>query len=120
MRDWLPWPYAAKAIIQHEFVADHLNVWVTFAYAMDVEDPQTHVPIKPPDSIWTAICDDVEKTISASAWQDQWTLLLTVPNVGSDPARVLLKYAGPHPDLRISWHKQWEPWGPILSLDITT
>jgi hypothetical protein len=120
MYDYLPWPYAAKAIIEHEFDTDHLNIWITFRHAMDIENPITHVPIKPPNNLWIVYVDTVEKAVSASAWQDRWTLLLTVPGVETQPTRVLLKYDGPHADLRISWHKQWEPWGPILSLDITT
>jgi hypothetical protein len=114
------WPYAVKAVIQHEFETDHLNIWITFRDSMDIEDPITHVPIKPPDSLWLVYVDTLLKAVSSSAWQDHWTLLLTVPDVGSLPNRVLVKYDGPHPDLRISWHKQWEPWGPILSLDVTT
>lgn len=117
-------PYAAKAIVQHEFDTDHLNVWLTFSYAMN----QT---IKPADSKWTAIVDDVEKPIAASTWQDAYTLLLLVTDIVSLPDRVLVEYAGPGPDtwapddplretLEILWQKQWEPWGPILSLDITT
>jgi len=109
----IPWPYAAKAIIQHEFDTDHLNVWVTFRFAMDTLD-------MPPLDRWLLKADDVLKAISASAWQDAWTLLLTVPDIGALPDRVLLEYDGPSQDLRTTWHKQWEPWGPILSLDVTT
>jgi hypothetical protein len=119
-----PWPYAAKAYIQHEFDTDHLNVWLTFAYQMN----QT---IKPDDSKWLVYIDDVEKSISSSGWQDAYTLLLIVPDIGSLPDRVLVKYLGPGPTvylpgdpnrktLEITWRKQWEAWGPILSLDVTT
>lgn len=107
------WPYAAKAVIQHEFDTDHLNLWVTFRHAMD----QT---VKPSNDLWLCTADDVLKPVSASVWQDAYTLLLTVPNVGALADRVLLEYDGPDPNLRITWNKQWEPWGPILSLDITT
>jgi len=107
------WPYAAKAIIWHEFDTDHLNVWVTFRFAMDVS-------VKPDNEVWLIELDDVPKPVTASAWQDTWTLLLTVPDVGENPARVLLEYDGPDENLRISWQKQWEPWGPILSLDISS
>jgi len=110
---YLPWPYAAKAIIQHEFDTDHLNVWVTFRFAMD----QT---VKPADDVWICRVDAVVKDITVSAWQDAWTLLLTVPDVAGLPDRVLLSYDGPDENLRIRWQKRWEPWGPILSLDITT
>jgi hypothetical protein len=118
------WPYAAKAIIQHEFDTDHLDIYLTFGYAMNQD-------VKPANSKWTAIVDAVEKAISASEWIDAYTMLLTVPDVSSLPASVKVKYDGPGPDvflpndpareqLEISWHKQFEPWGPIVSLDITT
>lgn len=117
-------PYAAKALIEHEFDTDHLNIWLTFQFAMDIETippgETEPVPVMPPLDKWVVYVDDVDKTVSASEWVDDWTLLLTVPDIGSRPDRVLVKYKGPHPDLRISWHKQWEPWGPILSLDVTT
>ncbi|MBA7611858.1 hypothetical protein ES703_19089 [subsurface metagenome] len=104
-------PYAAKAIVEHEFDTDHLNVFVTFRFAMD----QT---IKPANNLWLCEVDNVEKTVAASAWQDAWTLLLTVPNIAVYPDRVTLEYAGPDENLKITWDKQWEPWGPILSTDI--
>lgn len=120
----MPWPYASKALIQHEWDTDHLNIWLTFPLPMNQN-------VKPANSKWTAICDTVDKPIASSTWQDAYTLLLTVTGIVSDPARVLLKYDGPGPEtyqpddparetLEISYHKQWEPWGPILSLDITT
>lgn len=123
-QQYLPWPYAAKPVIQHEFDIDHLNLWLTFQLPMNQN-------VMPDLSKWTAYLDTVAKTISASAWQDAYTLLLTVSDIGSLPDRVLLKYDGPGPDvwlpndptrktLEISYHKQNEPFGPILSLDITT
>lgn len=105
-------PYAAKAIIEHEFDTDHLNVWVTFRFTMD----QT---IKPPNNLWVCLVDDVPKDVTASAWQDEWTLLLTVDDIASIPDRVTLEYEGPSVSLMITWGKQWEPWGPILSSDAT-
>lgn len=107
------WPYAVKAVIQHEFDIDHLNLWLTFRFAMDQD-------VKPTHDLWTAHLDDVEFPIATSAWQDAYTLLLTVAEVGALPDRVLLQYDGPSQGLRATWEKQWEPWGPILSLDITT
>lgn len=103
-------PYAAKAIVEHEFDTDHLNIWVTFRFSMD----QT---VKPAHNLWLVEVDDVVKAVTASAWQDAWTMLLTVPGVTSIPDRVTLEYDGPDPNLRITWEKQWEPWGPILSSD---
>lgn len=104
-------PYSAKAIIEHEFDADHLNLFVTFRFTMD----QT---VKPAHDLWLCQVDHVDKPITVSAWQDAWTLLLTVPDVVVLPDRVTLQYAGPSPDLRITWQKQWEPWGPIVSVEL--
>jgi len=76
--------------------------------------------VKPAHELWSADVDDVPFAIATSAWQDAYTLLLTIAAVEALPDRVLLEYDGPSPDLRLVWEKQWEPWGPILSLDITT
>lgn len=105
------WPYSAKAIVEHEFDTDHLNVFITFKFTMDET-------VKPPDGLWLCEVDDVLKAVSASAWQDAWTLLLTVPDVVVLPDRVTLEYDGPSKDLRITWEKQWEPWGPIVSIEL--
>jgi len=115
-------PYSAKAIIEHEWDADHLNIFVTFRFAMEttsdpLAEPVVH-DVMPPLNLWLCEVDDVLKPITVSAWQDAWTLLLTVPDIVVLPDRVTLEYAGPHKDLRITWEKQWEPWGPILSDDI--
>lgn len=104
-------PYAAKAIVEHEFDADHLNVFVTFRFAMDVT-------VKPPHNLWLCEVDAILKAVTVSAWQDSWTLLLTVPNVVVLPDRVTLEYDGPSQALRITWEKQWEPWGPIVSVEL--
>jgi len=104
-------PYAAKAIVEHEFDVDHLNLYVTFRFAMDVT-------YKPPHNLWLCEVDDVLKAITVSAWQDSWTILLTVPDIAVYPNRVTLEYDGPDNGLIITWGKMWEPWGPILSLDI--
>lgn len=106
---WLR-PYSAKAIVEHEFDVDHLNIWVTFRFTMD----QT---VKPANGLWLVEVDDIAKAVTASAWQDAWTMLLTVAAIASIPDRVTLEYDGPDPNLRITWEKQWEPWGPILSSD---
>lgn len=104
-------PYAAKAIVEHEFDADHINVFVTFRFAMD----QT---VKPPNNLWLCEVDAAPKAITVSVWQDAWTILLTVPDVAVYPDRVTLEYEGPNENLKITWGKIWEPWGPILSNDI--
>ncbi|GAH46609.1 unnamed protein product [marine sediment metagenome] len=118
---WLR-PYAAKAKVEHEFDVDHLNIWVTFRFAMETtSDPLAEEvvhDVKPPNAKWLVEADSVEKPVSASAWQDTWTMLLTVPDIAVYPNRVTLEYNGPDENLRITWDKQWEPWGPILSADI--
>lgn len=104
-------PYAAKAIVEHEFDTDHLNIFVMFRFSMDVT-------IKPPHDLWLCEVDAIPKAITVSAWQDAWTLLLTVPNVVVLPDRVTLEYDGPNENLKITWDKQWEPWGPIVSVEL--
>jgi len=104
-------PYAALAIIQHQWDTDHLDVWVIFRHPMDQD-------LKPPLAKWLCEADGVPKDTSASVWQDQWTLLLTVDNVNSLPNETTLEYDGPDINLKTTWGKQWEPWGPILSLNI--
>lgn len=110
LRSWLR-PYAAKVFIEHEFDTDHLNIFITFRFTMD----QT---IKPAVNLWTCKVDDVEKPVTVSAWQDAWTLLLTVPDIVVLPDRVTLEYTGPNINLQITWGKQWEPWGPIVSVEL--
>jgi len=104
-------PYAAKAIIEHEFDTDHLNVFVTFRFAMNET-------LKPAHGLWICEVNEAEKNVTASEWQDAWTLLLTVDNVVVLPDRVTLEYAGPDENLMIRWEKQWEPWGPIVSIEL--
>jgi len=104
-------PYAAKAIVEHEFDVDHLNLFVTFRFTMDES-------VKPPNGLWLCEVDDVAKDVTVSAWQDAWTLLLTVPDIAVLPDRVTLEYDGPDENLKITWNKQWEPWGPIVSVEI--
>ncbi|GAH73882.1 unnamed protein product, partial [marine sediment metagenome] len=111
MTIWRPWPYAATAIVQHEWVTNLLRVWVIFKYPMDQD-------VKPDHVKWICKVDDVLKAITVSAWQDEWTILLTIPNILSLPDRVTLEYDGPDPSLQTTWEKQWEPWGPILSIDM--
>ncbi len=104
-------PYSAKAIVEHEFDTDHLNVFVTFRFTMD----QT---IQPANNLWLVEVDDVLKAVTVSAWQDPWTILLTVPAVVVLPDRVTLEYNGPNENLKITWGKTWEPWGPIVSIEL--
>lgn len=104
-------PYAAKAIIEHEFDVDYLNVFVTFRFAMNQG-------VKPPNALWICEVDGVPKPVTVSAWQDAWTMLLIIPNIVVRPAKVTLEYAGPDKNLKITWDKQWEPWGPIVSVEL--
>lgn len=103
-------PYAVNATILHEFDTDHLNIWITFRFPMTVLE-------KPPDAKWIVEVDDIVKAVTASAWQDMWTILLTVDAIASIPDRVTVEYDGPDIRLTTTWGKQWEPWGPILSAD---
>ena len=107
------WPYAAKAIIQHEWDIDHLNIWLTFHYAMNIK-------VKPANTFWTVYVDTVSEPVVTSVWQDTFTMLLTVEYIAALPDRVTVKFDGPSPLLETVWHKQWEPWAPILSMDVTT
>lgn len=107
------WPYAAKAIIQHEFDTDHLNIWITFQQPM-------YILSAPDIAKWLVYADDVLSPATAAEWQDEYTLLLTVPDIIANPARLLLKYDGPDEGLCMNWNKQIEPWGKILSLDISS
>jgi len=105
------YPYAAKAIIQHEFNTDHLDVYVTFRFTMNQD-------LTPAHALWKCEVDAVVKAITVSAWLDAWTILLTVPAVALWPDKVTLEYDGPDENLIITWGKQWEPWGPIISADM--
>ena len=104
MTDQFLRPYAAKAIVEHEFDIDHLNIWLTFRFPMD----QT---VKPANAKWLCEVEGIAKTIIASAWQDQFTMLLTTEAIASLPDRVTLEYDGPDGGLRTTWQKQWEPLG---------
>lgn len=109
----LPWPYAAKAICQHTHQADVLQVWITFRFKMNQDN-------KPADGLWLIECDGVPEAITASAWQDPWTMLLTIDPLIGAPAEVTVEYDGPSPLLATVWDKQWEPWAPIPSVEIPT
>lgn len=107
MNVWRPWPYAATAIVQWEWLQTYILVWVTFKYPMD----QT---VKPADGLWICKVNEVLKAVLNSAWQDEFTIRLVIGNIFALPDRVTLEYDGPDTDLRTTWDKQWEPWGPIL------
>ncbi len=108
MNIWRPWPYAATAIVQHNWVVNALFIWVTFRYPMDTT-------VKPAHNLWITTVDGVPKNIGFSGWQDEFTILIGALDVLSDPNLVYLEYDGPSETLRTTWGKQWEPWGLILS-----
>jgi hypothetical protein len=105
------WPKYAKAVIQHEWTNNTLNVWITFVEAMDILS-------KPSLSVWQVDIDGTMFYPFASDWQDAWTMLLQVANVNSLPDRVLVADVLLDRDLATTTGKQWEPWGPILSAEI--
>jgi len=104
-------PYAVKAIIEHHFDVDHLDIYVTFRFPMD----QT---IKPANAKWIVEVDEVAENVTTSAWLDEYTMLLSVAGIPVLPEKVTLQYDGPSPLLTTTWFKQWEPWGPIVSTEI--
>lgn len=116
-------PYAAKATIEHEYVSDYLKLWVTFDHPMRrYTEPLASPPVAdvyPPLSLWLIEADGTAVDTISSVWQDEFTLLLTSDTVATRPAEVYLEYDGPDSDLETTWLKNWEPFGPILSTDLT-
>ncbi len=108
MTVWRPWPYAATAIVQHTWAPVEVIVWVIFRYPMD----QT---VKPANAKWKLVIDGAPTTASTSTWIDEFTLKLVKAPIFALPTTVTLEYDGPDTNLRTTWDKQWEPWGPILS-----
>jgi len=104
-------PYAALAAIEHMFDAGHVDIYLIFKFPMD----QT---VKPAHAKWICEVNEVEEDVTASAWQDEFTLLLTVAAIATRPSKVTIEYDGPDSTLRTTWFKQWEPWGAILSDEI--
>lgn len=104
-------PYAAKAIVEHHFDIDHLDLYVTFRFPMN----QT---VKPVNAKWIVEVDEVEEAVTASAWQDEFTMLLTVADIPVLPEKVTLEYDGPDENLKTTWAKQWEPWAAIVSVEL--
>jgi microcystin-dependent protein len=116
-------PYAAKAIIEHEFNIDHIDIWITFRLPMKIcSDPinnPTVFDVKPPDEKWIVELDGIETAISESNWLDEFTMHLLIENAAASPDELLVSYDGPDINLRTSWDKQWEPWVEILSTDLS-
>jgi hypothetical protein len=115
-------PYAAKATVEHEYTGGHLELYVTFRKPMKLSSNPLATPpvydVMPPLNLWKLICDGVAKTIVASEWLDLWTLLLSSQAIAAAPVYNTLKYNGPNIDLRTSWNKQWEAFGPIASTNV--
>lgn len=107
MTVWRPWPYAATAIVQWEWLGTTMYVWVTFRHPMNIS-------VKPATALFECKVNGVIKPFFGNQWEDEFTLRFLVVAVMALPDRVTLKYNGPDPTLRTTWDKQWEPWGPIL------
>ncbi|NVM23406.1 MAG: hypothetical protein HWN68_16680 [Desulfobacterales bacterium] len=107
------YPYAAKAQIEFDFEDPLTWVWVTFRLPMDQA-------VKPADDLWICRADGVLKAIAMSGWLDFWTMVMFPADILARPETLTIEYDGPDPLLHTTWGKQWEPWGPILAIDITT
>lgn len=101
-------PYVAKAIVQHQWTAGTLSIWLTFRFPMNQL-------VKPLDTVWLVKVDGVVKAVASSAWQDAFTMLLSVNSITTAPLIVAVKFDGPDSNLETTWHKNWEPWGYIVS-----
>jgi len=117
-------PYAAKATVEHEFLTNLLEIYVTFKHPMHLSSEPLTIPpvwdVMPPLASWLLEADESPVNVVASEWLDLWTLKLTSDTITTRPATVELEYQGPNMTLRTAWHKQWEPFGPIPSTDLTT
>jgi hypothetical protein len=115
-------PYAAKATVQHEFITDHIELYLTFDHPMlRTRDPLAAPPVfdvMPPLTKWLLDCDSVDTDVTASTWIDEFTLKLTSDTLTTAPADVELEYDGPDDDLCYKWGKRFEPWGPIPSTEL--
>lgn len=105
------YPYAAKAIVEHHFDVDHLDIYITFKFPMATD-------VKPANDLWLCEVNENPEAVTASAWQDEFTMLLTVADIAVLPEKVTLEYDGPVANLKTIWEKQWEPWGPIVSVEL--
>jgi len=107
------WPYAAKAVIQYEYGPEtDIDFYLTFPLAMDVT-------VMPSISLFTFTVNGTEGTIDIISWVDPYTLKVAAStNIAAGLVKML--YDGPSPDLRTTYKKQWEPWGYIPCLNITT
>jgi hypothetical protein len=117
-------PYAAKATVEHEFLTNLLKIYVTFRLPMRRSAiPRATPPVfdwYPPLAKWILKADTVTYSIVSCLWNDEYTLELTSDVIATRPAGVTLKYDGPNEKLETAWHKQWEPFGPIVSVELWT
>jgi hypothetical protein len=122
---YLPWPYAAKAIVEHLYndSLQQLRVYITFRLPMN----QT---LKPANTKWLFLVDGYDATITSQNWLDAYTLLLIVNDITDPPSLVSLRYFGPGPTvylrndparltLETIWQKQWEKWAYMISHSLT-
>jgi len=103
------WPYSALASVHYDHTGTTLQIWIIFKYPMDTS-------VKPPLAKWDVVVNLVGKTPVSSSWIDEWSLTLVVINIPAYPNTVTCAYDGPDEDLRTSWNKQWEPFGPITGI----
>lgn len=105
-------PYAAKAVVEHQYITDHLELWLTFKQPMN----QLFTPLI---SRWTIEADGTDYEVDSQAWLDEHTLQLISEEIVARPTLVSLAFAGPDVNLKTTWEKQWEPWGAIPSTDLS-
>lgn len=105
-------PYAAKATIEHQYITDHLELWLTFKQPMN----QNFTPLI---TRWTISADGTDYEASWQAWIDEHTLKLISETIAARPVLVSVAYAGPDTNLITTWGKQWEEWGVIPSTDLS-
>lgn len=112
MTSYYGWPYATKAIFQHERIGNALLIYVIFKHPMNVS-------ANPPNAKWIVKVNGVQKAVWLSSWIDTWTRQLEVLGILTLPTRVTVEYDGPDEGLKTTWGKQWEPFGPMPSEDKT-
>lgn len=110
---YVPWPYARKCHPIFDYVGDDIRLYMTFPLPMD----QT---VEPALAKWLIWYNGAANAPHSASWLDEVTYYIRRNNVGGHPARVLIKYLGPDTSFRTTWAKQWEPWGYIPVIDITT
>ena len=105
------WPYATKAVLQHNFDVNHLDLFMTFYEKMNIL-------LLPPTVNFYWRVDGSQVGIDIIAWLDPWTLKFINYSVDDDPDKVTLEYRIPTPLLITVGGKQWDIFGEILSQEI--